>query len=104
LIPGNLGGKVRELRFHLLRQQTWVTCWLAGDLTDGIFPKPRSAQTAEVARALHAQRFCEAELAAIRAHCGKPWFDGDPGSFIIRLKDSGEAENPSATPDSQNSA
>jgi hypothetical protein len=25
----HLGGKVRELRFHLLRQQTRVTYWLA---------------------------------------------------------------------------
>ena len=27
----HLGGKVRELRFHLLGQQTRVTCWLAPD-------------------------------------------------------------------------
>ena len=27
----HLGGKVRELRFHLLRQQTRVTYWLAPD-------------------------------------------------------------------------
>jgi len=32
----------------------------AGDLTDGV-PKTRSAETAEVARALHAQNICEAE-------------------------------------------
>jgi hypothetical protein len=28
----HLAGKVRELRFHLLRQQTRVTYWLAPDL------------------------------------------------------------------------
>jgi hypothetical protein len=36
----HLGGKVRELRFHLLRQQTRVSYWpppgAAGDLTDGV--------------------------------------------------------------------
>ena len=38
----HLGGKVRELRFHLLRQQTRVTYWLAaGDLTDGVPQDPR---------------------------------------------------------------
>jgi phage-related protein len=60
----HLGGKVRELRFHLLRQQTRVTYWLAPGrrvvlLT--VFPKTRSAETAEVARALQAQKICEAE-------------------------------------------
>ena len=60
----HLGGKVMELRFHLLRQQTRVTYWLAPGrrlvlLT--VFPKARSAETAEVARALHAQKICEAE-------------------------------------------
>jgi Phage derived protein Gp49-like (DUF891) len=45
---------VRELRFHLLRQQTRVTYWLAPGrrvvlLT--VFRKTRSAETAEVARA-----------------------------------------------------
>jgi hypothetical protein len=28
----HLGGKLRELRFHLLTQQTRVTCWLAQDV------------------------------------------------------------------------
>jgi hypothetical protein len=65
----HLGGKVRELRFHLPRQQTRVTCWLAPGrqvvlLT--VFRKTRGAQTAEVARALHAQTICEAEHG--RAH------------------------------------
>ena len=39
----HLRGKVRELRFHLLARQTRVTYWL------------------EVARALQAQKRCEAE-------------------------------------------
>jgi hypothetical protein len=60
----HLGGKVRELRFHLLRQQTRVTYWLAPGrrvILLTVFPKTRSAETAEVARALHAQKVCEAE-------------------------------------------
>ena len=60
----HLGGKVRELRFHLLRQQTRVTYWLAPGrrvILLTVFPKTRSAETAEVARALHAQKICEAE-------------------------------------------
>lgn len=59
----HLGGKVRELRLHLLRQQTRVTYWLAPDrrvvlLT--VFRKTRSAESAEVQRAVAAQRACEA--------------------------------------------
>ena len=59
----HLGGKVRELRFHLLRQQTRVTYWVAPGsrvvlLT--VFRKTRSAETAEVQRALQVQRTCEA--------------------------------------------
>ncbi len=59
----HLGGKVRELRFHLLRQQTRVTYWLAPDrrvvlLT--VFRKTRSADSAEVQRTVQAQRTCEA--------------------------------------------
>ena len=60
----HLGGKVRELRFHLLRQQTRVTYWLAPGrrvILLTVFPKTHSAETAEVARALHAQKICEAE-------------------------------------------
>jgi phage-related protein len=60
----HLGGKVRELRFHLLRHQTRVTYWLAPGrrvILLTVFPKTRSAETAEVARALHAQKICEAE-------------------------------------------
>lgn len=60
----HLGGKVRELRFHLLARQTRVTYWLAPGrrvifLT--VFRKTRSAEIAEVARALQAQKRCEAE-------------------------------------------
>lgn len=60
----HLGGKVRELRFHLLRQQTRVTYWLAPGrrvILLTVFRKTRGAHTAEVARALHAQKVCEAE-------------------------------------------
>jgi hypothetical protein len=58
----HLQGKVRELRFHLLRRQTRVTYWLAPGrrlvlLT--VFHKTRSAETAEVARAVQAQQVCE---------------------------------------------
>lgn len=60
----HLSGKVRELRFHLLRQQTRVTYWLAPRrrvvlLT--VFHKTRSAESAEVARALRAQKDCESK-------------------------------------------
>jgi hypothetical protein len=53
---------VRELRFHLLRQQTRVTYWLAPGkrlvlLT--VFHKTRSAETGDVARAVRAQQTCE---------------------------------------------
>ena len=53
---------MRELRFHLLRQQTRVTYWLAPGrrlvlLT--VFRKTRSAETADVARAVRAQQTCE---------------------------------------------
>lgn len=59
----HLGGKVRELRFHQLRQQTRVTYWLAPGrrvvlLT--VFRKTRNAETAEVERAVRAQGKCEA--------------------------------------------
>ncbi|HEY7147077.1 MAG TPA: type II toxin-antitoxin system RelE/ParE family toxin [Streptosporangiaceae bacterium] len=42
----HLGGKVRELRFHLLRQQTRVTYWLAPQrrvILLTVFRKTRSA-------------------------------------------------------------
>ena len=60
----HLGGKVRELRFHLLRQQTRVIYWLAPGrrvILLTVFHKTRSAETAEVARALHAQETCESK-------------------------------------------
>ena len=60
----HLGGKVRELRFHLLAQQTRVTYWLAPGrriILLTVFRKTRSAETAEVARALQAQKVCETE-------------------------------------------
>jgi Gp49-like protein DUF891 len=56
------GGKVRELRFHLLRRQTRSpTGWHQGGrvILLTVFHKTRSAETAEVARALHAQMICE---------------------------------------------
>lgn len=60
----HLGGKVRELRFHLLARQTRVTYWLAPGrriILLTVFRKTRSAEVAEVARALQAQKACEAE-------------------------------------------
>ena len=59
LYTRHLGGKVRELRFHLLRQQTRVTYWLAPGRR--VIRKTRSAETAEVTRALQAQKICETE-------------------------------------------
>lgn len=59
----HLDGKVRELRFHLLRQQTRVTYWLAPArrvFLLAVFRKTRSAETAEVERAIRAQQTCEA--------------------------------------------
>lgn len=58
----HLGGKVRELRFSLLRQQTRVTYWLAPGrrvvlLT--VFHKTRRAESAQVDRAQRAQQVCE---------------------------------------------
>jgi hypothetical protein len=58
----HLGGKVRELRFHLLSQQTRVTYWLAPQrrvILLTVFRKTRSAEIAEVARATQAQKICE---------------------------------------------
>ena len=57
------------MRFHLLRQQTRVTYWLAPQrrlILLTVFRKTRSAETAEVARALHAQMTCETRHS--RAH------------------------------------
>jgi hypothetical protein len=60
----HLGGKVRELRFHVLRQQTRVTYWLAPGrrvILLTAFRKSRSAETAEVTRALRARMICETQ-------------------------------------------
>ncbi len=60
----HLGGKVREVRFHLLAQQPRITYWLAPGrriILLTVFRKSRSAETAEVARALQAQKTCETE-------------------------------------------
>ena len=60
----HLGGKLRELRFRLLAQQTRVTYWLAPGrrvILLTVFRKTRNAETAEVARALQAQKTCEAD-------------------------------------------
>ena len=50
------------MRFHLLRQQTRVTYWLAPQrrvILLTVFRKTRNAEIAEVARALRAQEICE---------------------------------------------
>ncbi|HEY2549120.1 MAG TPA: type II toxin-antitoxin system RelE/ParE family toxin [Streptosporangiaceae bacterium] len=60
----HLGGKVRELRFHLLAQQPRITYWLAPGrriILLTVFRKTRNAEVAEVARALQAQKICQAE-------------------------------------------
>lgn len=60
----HLGGKVRELRFQLLRQQTRVTYWLAPGrrvILVTVFCKTRGTELIEVRRAMRAQRRCEAE-------------------------------------------
>ena len=59
----HLGGAVRELRFHLARQRVRITYWLAPGrrvvlLT--VFHKTRRVESAEVQRALQAQKVCEA--------------------------------------------
>src|SRR5580693_8199984 len=51
----HLGGKVRELRFRLLATQPRVTYWLAPGhrvILLTVFRKTRSAETAEVDRAI----------------------------------------------------
>ena len=57
----HLGGKVRELRFHLLAQQTRVTYWLAPGRRIILLTVFRKTRSAEVARALQAQKTCETE-------------------------------------------
>ena len=63
----HLGGKTRELRFALGRGEVRVSYWLAPGrrvvlLT--VFAKTRQRERAEVARAMAAQRVCEAGHAA----------------------------------------
>lgn len=63
----HLGGKVRELRFHLHRGQVRVSYWLAPGqrvvlLT--VFAKTRQREQGEVERARAAQRACEQGHAA----------------------------------------
>jgi hypothetical protein len=63
-VAAHLGGKVRELRFRLLRQQTRVTYWLAPGrrlILLTAVRKTRSAETAEVTRALRPQMTCETQ-------------------------------------------
>ena len=59
----HLGGKVRELRFHLQRQQMRITYWLGPGRrvisADEVLQDPRS-EVAEVERAFIAQKDCEA--------------------------------------------
>jgi len=59
----HLEGKVRELRFYLLRQATRVTYWLATGrrvvlLT--VFAKTHRVEAAQVRRAVQTQQTCEA--------------------------------------------
>jgi hypothetical protein len=58
----HLGGKLRELRFHLPHRQVRITYWLAPNrrvvpLT--VFPKTRARERFEVDRARRAQVECE---------------------------------------------
>jgi hypothetical protein len=53
-----------SLRFPLLARQPRITYWLAPGrqvILQTVFRKTRRAEAAEVARALQAQRTCEAE-------------------------------------------
>jgi hypothetical protein len=59
----HLGGKVRELRFHLQRQQVRITYWLAPGrrvILLTMFYKTQRSEPAEVQRAFIAQKDCEA--------------------------------------------
>lgn len=60
----HLGGKVRELRFHLRRQQVRITYWLAPGrrvILLTVFYKTQRSEVAEVERALMVQKQCEVE-------------------------------------------
>ena len=59
----HLGGKVRELRFHLQRQQVRITYWLAPGrrvILQTVFYKTQRSEVGEVERALMVQKECEA--------------------------------------------
>ncbi|MDQ1306888.1 MAG: hypothetical protein QG671_2720 [Actinomycetota bacterium] len=56
----HLGGKVRELRFRFLRQQTRVTYWLAPNRRIVLLTVFHKTRSAEVERAQQAQKSCEA--------------------------------------------
>lgn len=59
----HLGGKVRELRFYLRRQQVRITYWLAPGrrvILLTVFYKTQRSETAEVQRAFMVQKECEA--------------------------------------------
>jgi hypothetical protein len=59
----HLRGKVRELRFHLQRQQVRITYWLAPGkrvILLTMFYKTQRSEMAEVERAFIAQKNCEA--------------------------------------------
>jgi hypothetical protein len=58
----HLGGKVRELRFYLQRQQVRITYWLAPGrrvILLTMFHKTQRSEVAEVERAFIAQKDCE---------------------------------------------
>jgi phage-related protein len=58
----HLGGKVRELRFHLRRQHVRITYWLVAGrrvILLTVFDKTRRSETAEVQRAMLVQKECE---------------------------------------------
>ena len=60
----HLAGKVRELRFHLERQQVRITYWLAPGrrvILLTVFYKTQRSEVSEVERALMAQKECEAD-------------------------------------------
>ena len=59
----HLGAKVRELRFHLQRQQVRITYWLGPGkrvILLTMFYKTQRSEVAEVERAFIAQKDCEA--------------------------------------------
>ena len=58
----HLGGKTRELRFHLDRSAVRISYWLAPGaraVLPTVFRKTRQVERAEVARAVAAQHACE---------------------------------------------